>query len=154
MASTSCSIPGSGAIIEPWKIVEIGRFGQPPHLPRPDDAIHGRRNPTVRRPRSGCSLSSTHSNLPWTVPPVGVVIHTAPLNSAESGADAVDEQTKRLEREVAAGPSLPEFVAEEKRRSHQYVGRCVFGWDPAPAGDLFWPGPGRGEKPHITSKQR
>jgi hypothetical protein len=49
---------------------------------------------------------------------------------------SLDEQTRRLEREVAARPSLPEFVAEEKRRSHEYAGRSVFGWEAAPAGDL------------------
>jgi hypothetical protein len=66
----------------------------------------------------------------------------------------LDEQARRLEREVAAGPSLPEFVAEEKRRSHEYAGRSVFGWEPAPAGDMARPAVGRGRKTDTTSKQR
>ena len=43
----------------------------------------------------------------------------------------LDSQARRLERS-AAGPSLPEFVAAEHRRSHAYGGRSVFGWEPAP----------------------
>jgi hypothetical protein len=65
-----------------------------------------------------------------------------------------DEQTRRLEREVAAGPSLPEFVAEEKRRSHEYAGRSVFGWESAPAGDLARQAARRGRKADTASKQR
>lgn len=44
----------------------------------------------------------------------------------------LDEQARRLERE-ATGPSLPAFLAEERSRSHEYGGRSVFGWEPAPA---------------------
>jgi hypothetical protein len=43
----------------------------------------------------------------------------------------LDEQARRLER-YADGPSLPAFVAEERRRSHEYGGRSVFGWEAAP----------------------
>ncbi|MGH6938789.1 DUF763 domain-containing protein [Hypericibacter sp.] len=43
----------------------------------------------------------------------------------------LDEQTRRLER-TATGPSLPAFIGEERRRSHEYGGRSVFGWEPAP----------------------
>jgi hypothetical protein len=43
----------------------------------------------------------------------------------------LDEQTRRLER-TAMGPSLPAFIGEERRRSHEYGGRSVFGWEPAP----------------------
>jgi hypothetical protein len=50
----------------------------------------------------------------------------------------LDEQVRRIELSVA-GPSLPEFVAEEMRRSHEYAGRSVFGWEPAPTGDSDWP---------------
>ena len=48
----------------------------------------------------------------------------------------LDDQARRLER-VAGGPSLPEHVAAERQRSHDYGGRSVFGWEPAPtvAGD-------------------
>jgi len=41
----------------------------------------------------------------------------------------LDEQARRLERH-AAGPSLASFMAEESRRSHEYGGRSVFGWEP------------------------
>jgi hypothetical protein len=44
----------------------------------------------------------------------------------------LDDQARRLER-VAGGPSLPEHVATERQRSHEYGGRSVFGWQPAPA---------------------
>jgi uncharacterized protein len=44
----------------------------------------------------------------------------------------LDAQARRLER-TADGPSLPEFVATERRRSHEYGGRSVFGWEEAPA---------------------
>ncbi|HMR33471.1 MAG TPA: DUF763 domain-containing protein [Geminicoccaceae bacterium] len=43
----------------------------------------------------------------------------------------LDEQARRLER-AASGPSLPEHIAGERRRSHEYGGRSVFGWEPAP----------------------
>jgi hypothetical protein len=72
----------------------------------------------------------------------------------------LDEQTRRLEREVASepspqGPSLQEFVAEEKRRSHEYAGRSVFGWEPAPVGALQRPAGGTDEKhvPHPNSAE-
>jgi hypothetical protein len=57
----------------------------------------------------------------------------------------LDEQARRIERSVA-GPSLPECVAEEMRRSHEYAGRSMFGWEPAPAGDSDWPAAGRQNK--------
>jgi uncharacterized protein len=44
----------------------------------------------------------------------------------------LDEEARRLERH-ASGPSLPEFVAEERLRSHDYGGSSVFGWAPEPA---------------------
>jgi uncharacterized protein len=43
----------------------------------------------------------------------------------------LDEQTRRFERD-ADGPSLSEFTAAEWRKSHDYGGRSVFGWEPAP----------------------
>ena len=57
----------------------------------------------------------------------------------------LDEQARRLERRVA-GPSLGEFVAEEMRRSHEYGGRSVFGWEGAATGDADWPAAGRRNK--------
>jgi hypothetical protein len=56
---------------------------------------------------------------------------------AEERLDAIrrlDEQSRRLERH-ATGPSLPEFVADEKRRSPEYGGRSVFGWETASGPD-------------------
>jgi uncharacterized protein len=44
----------------------------------------------------------------------------------------LDEQARRLER-TATGPSLASFIGEERRRSHEYGGRSVFGWEAAPA---------------------
>ncbi len=45
----------------------------------------------------------------------------------------LDQQARQLERH-AAGPSLPAFLNEERRQSHAYGGRSVFGWEP-PAED-------------------
>lgn len=45
----------------------------------------------------------------------------------------LDDQTRRLERS-AGGPPLPDFIAEERRRSHDYGGRSMFGWEAAPTG--------------------
>jgi hypothetical protein len=39
----------------------------------------------------------------------------------------LDEQARRLEKH-ATGPSVPDLIAEEGRRSHEYGGRSVFGW--------------------------
>ena len=47
----------------------------------------------------------------------------------------LDAQARRVERSVS-GPSLPEFLDEERRRSHDYGGRSVFGWEPE-AEELF-----------------
>ena len=43
----------------------------------------------------------------------------------------LDDQTRRLEK-TATGPSFNEFVSSERQRSHEYGGRSVFGWEPAP----------------------
>ena len=45
----------------------------------------------------------------------------------------LDAQSRQLERS-ARGPSLEQYVDEERLRSHEYGGRSVFGWEPAPAG--------------------
>ena len=42
----------------------------------------------------------------------------------------LDAQARQLERH-ASGPSLDAFTAEERRRSHEYGGRTVFGWAPS-----------------------
>ncbi|MGK9167973.1 DUF763 domain-containing protein [Inquilinus limosus] len=44
----------------------------------------------------------------------------------------LDDQARRVERQ-ATGPTLPEHIAVERRRSHEYGGRSVFGWEPPPA---------------------
>ena len=43
----------------------------------------------------------------------------------------LDAEARRLER-VATGPGVPELIADERRRSHEYGGRSVFGWEPPP----------------------
>src|SRR5580692_6286243 len=43
----------------------------------------------------------------------------------------LDDEARRVERR-AAGPPVPEVIAEEMRLSHTYGGRSVFGWEPAP----------------------
>jgi len=75
--------------------------------------------------------------------PTRVYDHTiGVLKSALAGArlgreerlDALrrlDAQARRLERH-AGGPSVEALIAEERRRSHEYGGRSVFGWEPAP----------------------
>ncbi len=46
----------------------------------------------------------------------------------------LDQQARRIERSVA-GPSLPDFVAEEMLRSLEFAGRSMFGGEPAPSGE-------------------
>jgi len=41
----------------------------------------------------------------------------------------LDEQARRLERH-ASGPSVEQYIAEERQRSHDYGGRSVFGGEP------------------------
>jgi hypothetical protein len=43
----------------------------------------------------------------------------------------LDDQSRLLEGR-AAGPSLDTFIAKERRDSHAYGGRSVFGWEKAP----------------------
>jgi uncharacterized protein len=51
----------------------------------------------------------------------------------------LEAEARRLERH-AAGPSLPEFIAGERWRSHQYGGRSVFGWEKMPEAAVESPG--------------
>jgi hypothetical protein len=44
----------------------------------------------------------------------------------------LDDQSRRLERH-AAGPGVAEVIARERRASHSYGGRSVFGWEPQSA---------------------
>jgi hypothetical protein len=61
-------------------------------------------------------------------------VHRARLGAAEELAaiKRLDEQARRLERD-ATGPSVDAHIAEERARSHEYGGRSVFGWEPAPS---------------------
>jgi hypothetical protein len=43
----------------------------------------------------------------------------------------LDAQARALERD-ASGPTVPELIGEELRRSHDYGGRSIFGREPAP----------------------
>ncbi len=40
----------------------------------------------------------------------------------------LDDEARRIER--AAGPPVEDVIAEERRLSHSYGGRSVFGWEP------------------------
>jgi len=60
------------------------------------------------------------------------------LGSAKLGNDErldairrLDSQARQLEAH-ATGPSFGAFTAEERRRSFEYGGRSVFGWEPPP----------------------
>jgi hypothetical protein len=57
------------------------------------------------------------------------------VNRAKLGQDdrlaaiaRLDKESRRLER-LATGPTLDEYVSEERRRSAEYGGRSVFGWE-------------------------
>jgi hypothetical protein len=53
----------------------------------------------------------------------------------ELGAiERLDTQARALEA-GAKGPSFNVFIAEERRRSHEYGGRTVFGWAQPPEGE-------------------
>ena len=60
-------------------------------------------------------------------------VRKAKLGNAEELAaiQRLDAQARVLER-GAAGPSVAALIAEERGRSHEYGGRSVFGWEPAP----------------------
>jgi hypothetical protein len=48
-----------------------------------------------------------------------------------SALKRLDDQARRLERH-ACGPSVEALIAQERRDSHAYEGRSVFGWEQAP----------------------
>jgi hypothetical protein len=78
--------------------------------------------------------------------PVPVKVYDETLRVLKSAVDAaklgqddklfalrrLDGEARKLEA-AATGPSFEAFVGEERRRSHEYGGRSVFGWEPAPA---------------------
>jgi hypothetical protein len=43
----------------------------------------------------------------------------------------LDEEARRVERRAVTNP-LADTIAEERRLSHSFGGRSVFGWEPAP----------------------
>ena len=79
-----------------------------------------------------------------------ICVMKAAVEKAKLGQDdklaalkRLDDEARRVERR-AAGPSVPEVIAEELRLSHAFGGRSVFGWEPSP--EAF------GErKPRMTS---
>ena len=56
----------------------------------------------------------------------------------------LDDEARRVERR-AVGPAVPDVIAEERRLSHAFGGRSVFGWEPAPEAL------NRAQKPRATS---
>ncbi|HEY0332952.1 MAG TPA: DUF763 domain-containing protein [Stenotrophomonas sp.] len=50
----------------------------------------------------------------------------------------LDAQARQLEA-TAKGPSVEEYIAQERRDSHGYGGRSVFGWEPAPVQEAAAP---------------
>ncbi|MCD7100299.1 DUF763 domain-containing protein [Stenotrophomonas sp. MMGLT7] len=60
----------------------------------------------------------------------------------------LDAQARRLEA-TASGPSVEEYIAQERLDSHRYGGRSVFGWEPAPQAqpqDEWMPAPSAGRR--------
>lgn len=47
----------------------------------------------------------------------------------------LDAQARRLES-TATGPSVDEYIAEERRQSHAYGGRSIYGWEPPSRDDV------------------
>lgn len=60
-------------------------------------------------------------------------VHNARLGREEQleALKRLDAQARQLERD-ATGPSVEECIAEERRMSHAYGGRSVFGWEAPP----------------------
>ena len=60
------------------------------------------------------------------------------MQKAKLGRDEMLAAIKRLDDEArrvessAAGPPVADIIAEERRLSHSFAGRSVFGWEPAP----------------------
>ncbi len=68
---------------------------------------------------------------------IGVLKHA--MQQAKLGNDErmqaiarLDAQARQLEA-TASGPSVDEYIAQERRDSHRYGGRSVFGWEAPPA---------------------
>jgi hypothetical protein len=50
----------------------------------------------------------------------------------------LDDQARRLEGHVE-GPDMQALISEERRQSHAYGGRSVFGWEQLPNTNQYWP---------------
>jgi uncharacterized protein len=66
-----------------------------------------------------------------------IAVMKAAVKKAKLGQDdklaalkRLDDEARRVERR--AGPPVEDVIAEERRLSHAYGGRSVFGWEPAP----------------------
>ena len=57
----------------------------------------------------------------------------------------LDDEARRIESS-AGGPPVAEIIAEERRLSHSYAGRSVFGWEPAPDDGLRIKGQRRSDR--------
>jgi hypothetical protein len=68
-----------------------------------------------------------------TIGVLKAAVHNAKLGREEElqAIRRLDAQARRLEA-TARGPSVEAYMAEEARRSHEYGGRSIFGWEPAP----------------------
>lgn len=73
--------------------------------------------------------------VPATVYDQTIAVLRSAVDRAKLGQDdrlaaiaRLDGESRRLERS-ATGPALGEYVAEERRRSVEYGGRSVFGWE-------------------------
>ncbi|KGQ20471.1 DUF763 domain containing protein [Lysobacter dokdonensis DS-58] len=66
-------------------------------------------------------------------------VHAARLGREEQlqAIRRLDAQARVLERS-ASGPSVEAYIADERRHSHDYGGRSIFGWEP-PAADAAAP---------------
>jgi len=76
--------------------------------------------------------------VPTTVYDETIKVMKAAVTQAKLGNDErldalrrLDVQSRHLER-TESGPTFHQYVDEERRRSHEYGGRSVFGWEPAP----------------------
>ena len=77
------------------------------------------------RPFTACRLLSLA---------LALTLATGALATSAHAADqqVLDEQARRLEAQVG-GPSFEAVMAEERRLSHSYGGRSVFGLEPPAA---------------------
>jgi hypothetical protein len=68
-----------------------------------------------------------------TIRVMKAAVRKAKLGQADmlAALERLDDEARRVERQ-AAGPPLADVIAEERRLSHSYGGRSVFGWEPAP----------------------